>query len=338
VLQNNSREALLVSRRELLLAVGATVASAPLALLAQPIKVWRVAYLGDGSPATRSADTFEQFREGMVALGYVTGRNLVIDVRWTESNPERRIALAQELVNLKPDVIVTHGVVAAKIVKAATVTIPIVIAVAADFLNTGLVASLARPGGNLTGMTDQVAELAAKEVQLLKEALPKMQRLAVISEGANPAAVLAAEDMQGAAKKLGLRFQLHLVSNAEEIEKAFDAAAAQRAEAVIISHTPLTVGLRNRIAEYALKRQLPLMSAPRQFPEAGALMSYGPDLSKYFRRAAYFVDKILKGTNPADIPIEQPTSLDLVVNMKTAKALGVKIPNSILLQATKVIE
>jgi putative ABC transport system substrate-binding protein len=304
----------------------------------QPGKVWRIGYLGDGSAATRSADTFDAFRESMAGLGYVAGRNIVFELRWTDNVADRRTMLADELVNLKVDVIVTHGVLAALAVKAATKSIPIVIAVAADVLGTGLVESLARPGGNLTGMTDQVAELAGKQLQLLKEALPRIRRLALLQDSTNPAAVLAAQDMQTAAHQLGLRIQLVSFRTAEDIEPAFDAAAKQRADAVFISHTPLTVGLRKRIAEIALKARLPLMSAPAQFPEAGAFISYGPDLTTYFRRAAYFVDKILKGAKPADIPVEQPTKFELALNMKTAKTLGIRIPNSILVQATKVID
>jgi putative ABC transport system substrate-binding protein len=327
------------NRRKLVMALGAGALAAPLSSFAQQQgKIWRIGYLGDGTPATRGADTFDRFREGMAELGYATGRNIVIELRWTEGIAERRAALADELVSLKVDVIVTHGVPAALAVKAATKSIPIVVAVAADMLGTGLVATLARPGGNLTGMTDQVAELAGKQVQLLKEALPRITRLALIQDSTNPAAVMAAEDMQAAARQLGLRTQLISIRNVEDFAPAFDMAAMQRADAVFITHTPLTVGNRKRISELALKTRLPLMSAPAQFPEAGALISYGPDLTMYFRRAAYFVDKILKGAKPADIPVEQPTKFELVLNIKTAKALGITFSNAIMLQATKVIE
>ena len=203
---------------------------------------------------------------------------------------------------------------------------------------SGFVASLAHPGGNVTGMTDQVADLAAKAVQLLKETLPKIRRLALMWESTNPAAARGAADAQTAARSIGLRTLPILISNAEDAEQAFETAAKQRADAVIVIHTPLTVGLRVKIAQFALKKRLPLMSAPTQFAEAGALISYGTDLTKYFRHAAVLVDKILKGAKPADIPIEQPTKFELVVNMKTARKLGIEIPNSVLLRADRVIE
>ena len=327
------------TRRKLLIALGAGVLGAPFPAASQPsAKVWRIGYLGDGSAATRAAESLDPFREALAGLGYVEGRNVVTEIRWTETNAERRAALAEELVRLRPDVIVTHGVLAARAVKAATTTIPIVVAVAADFLGSGLVPSLARPGGNLTGMTDQVVELSGKEVQLFKETLPGMRRLALMWEDKSPTAVPAAEAMQAAAQVMGMRVLPFPVTNADTIEQAIEAAARRRADAMIAMHSPLTVGLRAKIAQIALKKRLPLMSAPAQFPDAGALMSYGPDLTKYFRNAAVLVDKILKGTRPADIPVEQPTRFELVINMKTAKALGIKIPQSILLRADRMIE
>jgi putative ABC transport system substrate-binding protein len=261
-----------------------------------------------------------------------------MEVRWTEGDSERRSRFAAELARLNVDVIVTHGVSAAQAVKAATATIPIVVAVAADYLGSGLVTSLARPGGNLTGMTDQVAELSAKEVQILKESVPGMRRLALMWESSNATAARGAAEAQAAARSLGIRILPMLVTNAEDIEQAFNAAVKQRADAAIVMHTPLTVGLRSAIAQFALKRRLPLLSAPTQFADAGALISYGTDLTKYFRKAASYVDKILKGAKPADLPIEQPTRFELVVNMKTARAIGVKIPRSILARADRVIE
>jgi putative ABC transport system substrate-binding protein len=327
-----------MNRRDTILGLIA-LSAAPLAAKAQqPGKVWRIGYLGDGSAATRASDSLDPFREALAKLGYMTGGNLSLEVRWTEGIKERRAQLAAELVRLNVDVIVTHGVVAARAVKAATTTIPIVVAVAADFLGSGLVKSLAHPGGNLTGMTDQVVELAAKEVQLLKDTLPKMQRLALMWESTNPAAAQGAEDMQVAARSMGLRVLPMLISSTEDIEQAFFSAARQHADAVIVIHTPLTVGLSGKIAQFAMNKRLPLMSAPTQFAEAGALISYGTDLASYFRRAAALVDKILKGAKPADLPIEQPTKFELVVNMKTAKALGIKIPQSVMLRADRVIE
>jgi putative ABC transport system substrate-binding protein len=327
-----------MNRRDTVLGLVALCA-APLAAKAeQPGKVWRIGYLGDGAAATRASNSLDPFREALAKLGYISGRNVALEVRWTEGNSERRTQLAAELVSLKVDVIVTHGVVAARAVKDATTTIPIVVAVAADFLDSGLVKSLARPGGNLTGITDQVVDLAAKEVQLLKETLPKMQRLALMWESTSPAAVRGAENTQAAARKMGLRVLPMLIADAKDFEEAFDLAAKREADAVIVMHTPLTVEFSGKIAQFAMKKRLPLMSAPTQFAEAGALLSYGTDLTSYFRRAATLVDKILKGAKPADLPIEQPTKFEFVVNMKTAKALGIKIPQSVMVQVNRVIE
>ncbi len=327
-----------MNRRNTLLGLIA-LGAAPLVTKAQQKgKVWRIGYLGDGAAATRASQSLVPFREALAKLGYISGRNVALEVRWTEGNSERRTQLAAELVSLRVDVIVTHGVAAARAVKTATTTIPIVVAVSADFLDSGLVKSLRRPDGNLTGMSDQALELAAKEVQLLKEALPKLQRLALMWESTNPAAVRGAEDAQVAARKMGLRVLPMLIANAKDIEQAFELAAERKADAVIVMHTPLTVGLSEEIARFAMNKRLPLMSAPTQFAEAGALLSYGTDLTSYFRRAATLVDKILKGAKPADIPIEQPTKFELVVNMKTAKALGIEIPQSVMLRADRVIE
>jgi len=310
----------------------------PAAGLAQPARVWRIGFLGDGHAATRAPESVEPLLQGLGELGYQPGRNLWLEVRWTEGIAERRAALAAELVALKPDAIVTHGVPAARALKAATATVPIVVAVTADYIDSGLAASLARPGGNLTGMTDQVADLAAKEVQLLKETLPAMQRLALVWERANAPAARGADDVQAAARVLGLRVLPLPIENETDIEQAFNVAARQQADAVIVMHTPLTVGLRAAIARHALDRRLPLLGSPTQFADAGALISYGTDLTQYFRKAAVYVDRILKGARPADLPIEQPTHFELVVNLKTAKAMGVKVPQAVLVRANRVIE
>jgi len=315
------------------------IGAAPIITKAQPSEIiWRIGYLGDGFSATRASESLDPFREGLVKLGYISGRNISLEVRWTEGKGERRAELASELVRSNCNVIVTHGVLAARAVMQATTTIPIVVAVSADFLDSGLVKSLARPGGNLTGMTDQVVDLAAKEVQLFKETLPRMQRLALMWDRESPTAARGAEESQAAARILGLRVLPLLISNSEDIERAFDSATKQRADAVIVMHSPLTVGLSGKIAQLAIRKRLPLMSAPTQFAEAGALVSYGTDLTSYFRRAATFVDKILKGAKPSDLPIEQPTKFELVVNMKTANTLGIKIPGTVMLRADRVIE
>ncbi|HUQ74360.1 MAG TPA: ABC transporter substrate-binding protein [Burkholderiales bacterium] len=306
------------------------------ALAQQKAKVWRLGYLGDGSAAVRAGD-LRQFRLGMAELGYVEGRNLVMDVRWTEADPDGRSRIANEFVKADVDVIVTHGAQAALAAKAATQTIPIVVAVSSDFIANGLVRSLARPGGNLTGLTDQVADLAAKEVQLLKEALPKLQLAGVLWDSDNPNANGIAVDTQDAARKLGLRLLLVPLKKPSEIGKSFEVLTTGGAGAVIVIHSPLTVGNRAQIAEFALNNRMAMIGAPVQFSEAGALLSYGPDLPKYFRYAAVTVDKILKGAKPGDVPIEQPLKFEFVINLNTAQALGIEIPRSLLMRADRLI-
>jgi putative tryptophan/tyrosine transport system substrate-binding protein len=251
------------NRRRIIFALGAAALASPLTPHAQPQgKIWRIGFLGDGSAATRADQSLDPFREGMAELGYVVGRNLVLETRWTDSDAERRAKLIDELVRMPVDVLVTHGVQAGLAAKAATKSIPIVIAVAADLVGPGLIASLAHPGGNITGMTDQVADLAGKQVQLLKETLPRMKLVAIIRDSNNPTAVRATEDMQFAADKLGLRVLPITIRNAKEIDAAFATAVKQKADALITTHTPLTIMHRALIARLALERRLPMMSAP----------------------------------------------------------------------------
>jgi len=311
--------------------------AAGLAHAQPPAKIWRIGYLGDGTSASRAAE-IREFRAGMADLGYVDGRNVVIVERWTENLAARRDELAAEFVRLQVDVIVTHGAQAALAVKSATTTIPIVVAVAADFLGSGLVKSLSRPGGNLTGLTDQVGDLAAKEVQLVKEVLPATQLAAIVLDSTNPSAKKSAADMQEAARQLGLRVLVVPVQTAGDLADAFGRIADAGATVAVVIHTPLTVGRRADIAQLALKHRVALIAAPVQFAEAGGLLSYGPDLPRFYRSAAAVVDKILKGAKPADIPIQQPTKFEFVINMKTARALGVAIPQSMLVRADRIID
>ena len=327
----------MITRRRVVLALCAGTL-APLASFGQQSKVWRIGFLGDGVAASRAGETLDPFRSGLQELGYFPGRNIVLDVRWSDNNSERRAKVAQELVGLNPDVIVTHGSSAPIAIDAASKSVPVVIAVIADVMATGLVASLARPGGHVTGMTDQVADLSGKEVQLLKEMLPNLQRASILWDSSNSILTRMSQETQAAARTVGLQTHELPIQTPDEIETALEAALKARSGAVIVIHSPLTVGNRARIAQLALKKRLPLISAPVQFTEAGGLMSYGPDLTQYYRRAAGLVDKILKGAKPGDIPIEQPTRFEFMVNMKTARTLGIKIPQSILVQATKVIE
>jgi len=284
------------------------------------------------------ADSLAPFREGLRERGYVENRNCQLEVRWSEGRNERLPTLATELVRLKVDVIVTHGIPAARATQAATRSIPIVIASAADLVGAGIVASLSRPGGNVTGVNDQTTELSAKEVEVLRDVLPAVKHVAVLWNRANPGAVSTAKALQTAARNTGLRVTLLDIDRADDIGAALTSAVKERVEAVIVAHDTMTIGNRQHIARLALAKRLPSISASTLFVEAGGLVSYGPDRVQLFRGAAGFVDKILKGAKPGDLPVEQHKKLELVINLKTAKALGLTIPPSLLLRADQVIE
>jgi putative ABC transport system substrate-binding protein len=328
-----------MDRRRFLLTSLAGAFVTALAAEAQPAKkVWRVGYLGDALRAERLAINFEPFREGLRELGYIEGQNLVIEERWTDGRAERLADLVTELVHLKVDVIVTHGVRATRAAQKATTTIPIVGAVMPDPVESGLVASLARPGGNTTGLSDQVAELAEKEIQILREALPRARRVAILWHEGNPGAKLTFEQTRRATQKIGLASEIVGVTAPDQLETAIARAARDRPDALIVIHDVLTVSHRVRIAELALKHGLPTICGSSPFADAGGLLAYGPSLPRLFRRSAVFVDRILRGARPADIPLEQPTTFELRVNLKTAKALGLTIPPSLLARADQVIE
>jgi putative tryptophan/tyrosine transport system substrate-binding protein len=302
----------------------------------QPKKVPRIGYLGDGSAGSRGPVSLQPFREGLRELGYVEGQDVFIEVRWTDSKSGRLPELVGELIRLKVDVIVTHGLPAARAAKTATTDIPIVVATAADMVGNGLVASLSHPGGNVTGTSDQNTELSGKQVQLLKELLPRLKRVAILENPMNPGAVRTAEETKKAARDLGLQVKPLPVRSPEEIAEAVEEAAKGRADALIVVHDPLMIEHRARIAQLALKKRLPTFSSGL-LAEAGGLMTYGPDSTALFNRAAVFVDKILKGRKPADLPVEQPMKFELVINIKTAKQIGVTVPPNLLARADKVI-
>jgi ABC-type uncharacterized transport system substrate-binding protein len=276
--------------------------------------------------------------DGLRELGYVEGKNLVIDARWSEGADQQLARDAAEFVRLNVDVIVTHGSPAGLVAKQATTTIPIVVATAADFVGAGLVASLSRPGGNVTGTSDQAGEVLAKQIDLLGEAIPGLRRLAVLWQAANPAAATAARALETAARRRNIQVTLLSVVRADEVDKVVETARRERARALVIVNDAWSLSNRGRIASAALVRKLPAVSVSRLFAEAGALMTYGPDLPAVYKQAAVFVDKILRGTKPADIPVQQPTKFELVINLKTAKALGLTIPQTLLLRADQVIE
>jgi putative ABC transport system substrate-binding protein len=314
---------------------------APLAVAQPPAKVPRIAFLAGGS---RAADALliETFWQRMKELGYVEGKNIVVEYRFAEGAPERLPHLAAELVRLNVDVIVApaSGAVAAK---QATTTIPIVMTHVSDPVAQGLVASLAHPGGNVTGLSSFVSELGGKQLELLKEAFPTVSRVAVLWwKLPTPSAIdqdaLVLGEMQVAARALQVALQPLELQGVKDFEPAFSAMTGERADAVIVLRNPLTTTHRTRIVSFAATSRLPAMYSDREFVDAGGLMSYGASIADLWGRAAVYVDKILKGAKPADLPVEQPTKFDLVINLKTAKALGLTLPPSILFQATEVIQ
>jgi putative ABC transport system substrate-binding protein len=271
-------------------------------------------------------------------LGYLEGQNIAFESRFGEGKPDQLLRLAAELVGLKVDVIVTSGTPATQAAKQATRTIPIVMAQLADPVGAGLVASLGRPGGNVTGLTTQDADLSGKRLGLLREVVPKVTRFALLVDETNPGTVLIARGTQAAARSAGVHFQSLGVRSPGELDRAFSAMKEARAGALIVESSSMLFPWRARLAELALKNGLPTMLAQREYAEAGGFMAYAADFSDLFRRAATFVDKILKGAKPADLPVEQPTKYDFVINLKTAKALGLTVPPPLLLQADKVID
>ena len=300
-------------------------------------KVARIGVLWQGS-STSGPHIREAFRQGLRDLGYVEGQNVVIEYRYAEGKAERLPDLAAELLRLKVDVIVAGGTLAPLAAKHATGTIPIVMSAAGDPVGTGLVPSLAKPGGNVTGLSNFSADLTAKRLQLLKEILPGVSRVAVLWNAANPIAALLMRETEAAARALGLQVQSLEVRGPDEFENALPAAVSGGAGALFVVDDPLVFIARLRIADFAARNRLPMTAIYREFAEAGGLMTFGANLADLNRRAAIYVDKILKGAKPADLPVEQPTKFDLVINLKTAKALGLTIPQSLLVRADEVIQ
>ena len=278
------------------------------------------------------------FRQQMGELGYVEGKNVVFEARYAGGKFERLPTLAQELVRLNVALIVTSGTEAALAAKRATGKIPIVMATGANHVSFGLAVSLARPGGNVTGVSSVASELTGKRLELLREVLPKMSRLAVLWRRDNPGTVPVMRELEVAARSSRVDLQNLGIESADEFAGAFSAMTQKRAEAVFVVGTPPFFSDRRRISDLAIKHQLPSIHTSSEFVEAGGLISYGPSYSDLFRRAAVYVDKILKGARPGDLPIEQPTKFETVINLRTAKALGVVIPKTVLLRADRVID
>ena len=316
--------------------LGGATAAWPLAARAQqPAKLPTIGFLGGTTPATWSlfvAAFVQRLRE----LGWIEGRTFAIEYRWAEGRGERFAEIAAEFVRLNVDVIVTVGgaVLAAK---QATSLIPIVFAAAADPVGSGLVASLARPGGNVTGLSSQFTDLAGKRLELLREMVPSLRRLAIMANAGYPAAVLEMAEVQATTRTLGLDVVTLELRRAEDIAPAFEALKG-RAEALYVCAESLVTTNRVRINTLALAARLPTMHSIREYVEAGGLMSYGPNFPDLWRRAGDLVDKILRGAKPADIPVEQPTKFDLIINLTTAKALGLDVPPTLLARADEVIE
>ena len=305
----------------------------------QPKKVTRIGYLSSQDPAHESARA-EEIRLALRELGYVEGQNIAIEYRYSQGKTERAPELATELVRLKVDIIVVaggiHWIAAAK---NATKTIPIVMAgVGNDPVEAGLIESLARPGANVTGLTNLTGKLAGKRLELLKEAVPKLARVAVIYEPATPANVVEVkEDLPSAARALKLTVQPWEVRDADGFDKIFDALNKQRPDGLYVAGSPLTNANQKRIAGFALKSRIPSVYTDREAIDAGGLIYYGADIAASYRRVAYYVDRILRGAKPADLPVEQPTKFEFIVNLKAAKQIGLTIPPNVLARADRVI-
>jgi putative ABC transport system substrate-binding protein len=327
----------MIDRRRFLLTSLAGALAAPLAAVAQQgERVYRIGYLGTAS-ATTHANRIEALRAGLRDLGYVERKNIVIEFRWAEGKSERLPDLAAELARSKVDVLVTGGTPAILAAKQATTTIPIVMTGSGDAVASGLVASLARPGGNVTGSTDSVPELMAKVLELLKEIMPRTRRVAVlvVPSPRLRSPVLAA--METAAGSLKVELQRFETREPSEFESALSKMAMSRVDALVVTTNDLFNDNIRVIADLAVKKRLPAAGA-KEFAEAGGLIGYGLNFPEMYRRVAYFVDKILKGAKPEDLPVHQPTKFHLVINLKTAQALGLTIPPSLLARADQVLE
>ena len=303
----------------------------------EPTRVWHIGFLGAGSYSSGDPRV-EALRQGLRELGYAEGRNLAFEFRWARGNADRLSTLAAELAKLKVDAIVTQGTQATNAARRAVTTVPIVFAVAGDPVGTGLVTSLARPGGNVTGLTDIAPEIAGKRLELLREAVPGITRIAVLWNPANPSAAPQMKDTGTVARSLGLRVLSLELRDVSQLEGAFATAAQDQARAVIVLSDGALYGRRVQIAELAAKHRLPCVAWTPEFADSGCLLAYGANVVEMHRRAATFVDKVLKGASPGGLPVEQPTKFELVVNLKTAKALGLTIPPTVLARADRIIE
>lgn len=327
----------MIHRRSLLIALGACPLAAPLRPFAQTAKPARIGYLASGTEAS-ARSSLEVFKQAFRDLGRVEGRDYVLETRFADSRLDDLPNLAAELVRLRMDVILAESTTPARALQKATSTIPIVLATSGDPVGSGLARSLGRPGGNVTGNSLLLTDIAPKHLELLRDAIPNLTRLAVLMNPAYQSHRDALKILQTSALRIGVQILPIEARSPEQIAPGFLLLAVQKAEAIIVLIDPIFGVRQQEIADLALKGRLPIVAQNPNSADAGFLIAYGPSMAEFFRRTAYYVDKILKGAKPAELPIEQPSTFELVINLRTAKALGLKVPQSILLRADRVIE
>jgi len=325
-----------MKRRDFITLLGSGTLAWPLAARAQQARLPTIGFLGATTPAAES-QRLAAFTQRLGELGWIEGRTVAIDVRWAEGRNDRFAEIAAEFVRLRVDVIVTQGTASIIAAKQATAVIPIVFAAAGDPVGAGLVASLARPAGNVTGLSSQLRDTATKRLELLRDVVPNLRRLAIMANVDNASIVLEMRELQATVSALGLDVIMLEIHRGEDIAPSFDSLQG-RADALVVLAEALAMTNRVRISTLALGARLPTMHGHREYVEAGGLMSYGPSVPAQYRRAADYVDKILRGTKPGDIPVEQPSKFELIINLTTAKTLGLQIPDKLLALADEVID
>ncbi|MGA7150504.1 MAG: ABC transporter substrate-binding protein [Pseudolabrys sp.] len=325
-----------MKRREFIALLGSAAAALPLPAAAQP-KIPRIGFMGN-STAALEANLLDAFREGLRELGYEEGRNIVIEYRWANGAYDYFPVLVAELIAAKVDAIVTAGTPAALAVKNATTNVPLVMVAVGDPIGTGLVPSLARPGGNLTGLSSVAPDLEGKRLQLLREVTPALSYVAMFINSLNPFHISSMEQARAAAQAMGIKLQLHDIRKSEDLDDAFTAIRKERPDALLILADRVFLHNRERIVDFANEQRLPNVNAYKELVEVGGLMSYGPSYEDMHKRAAIYVDKILKGAKPADLPIEQPSKFTFIVNLRAAKTLGVTVPSQLLGLVDQLIE
>jgi putative tryptophan/tyrosine transport system substrate-binding protein len=328
-----------MQRREFITLVGGAAAAWPLAARAQPSRrPWRIAFPQDEAGSAGSTKRYEAFRNGLKELGYAEGDNIVIDRRLGSGSRESLVVLCKDMIAKGADVIVAGATNIALAAQQTTKTVPIVMRAAADPVAVRLVASLARPGGNITGVTSQAVDLSAKRLEVLKKVLPRLQRVAVLWEPQAPASRDSMRETEAAARVLGIDIEGFGVNRADDLAGAFQSIAAGGFNALDVLASPIVTGSRARILAFCRDARMPGLFQERPFVEAGGLLSYGPNFERLFHRMAYYVDRILKGAKPADLPVERPTTFELIINLGTAKVIGLDIPPEVLAIADEVIE